>query len=270
MSEPKLSSAEEGAERVPDLPTRQATLVAWYGEKDDELRRFIADVQKVLAKALDEKFEPYAEAQVHATIIGLETAQLDGRRIGANFFLARDIEHEIDPARVLELVRDTPFLPLTLRIGGHRPDAPPDFVSRGEHPYVRSFGIRGDAAVAMGWPAVDGAWNSSLDDLRREFRAAGFLHKWHAREDDVDNDGYFVLGRAAVADIPPEEIARVEKRVRERLAEHTVDVPLRREDLSVVTYEDVRLPLETSRAWRVADLSAGELAKILAADAEKE
>jgi len=256
------------AEAAALLPQTKVTLVAWYGPKEALLASLIAELEALVAKELGKLFEPYAPEQVHATVIGLETVVHHERRVGANFLLARDVDAEIDPERALEIIQTSEHLPFALRIGGQRPDEPAEFLSRDQHPFLRSACVRGGAVVAMGWPWKDARWTSSLEGIRRELRAAGFLHKWHAREDDVDNDGYFVLGRASVADLSVSEVDRIEQLLRKRLAERVVDVPLRREDLFVVAYEDPRLPLETSRAWRAVELTPEKLAAILAGEAD--
>src|SRR5690606_33995708 len=153
------------AEAAALLPQTKVTLVAWYGPKEALLASLIAELEALVAKELGKLFEPYAPEQVHATVIGLETVVHHERRVGANFLLARDVDAEIDPERALEIIQTSEHLPFALRIGGQRPDEPAEFLSRDQHPFLRSACVRGGAVVAMGWPWKDARWTSSLEGI---------------------------------------------------------------------------------------------------------
>lgn len=133
---------------------RNATLVAFYGEKPEPLAALIDAVQKHAHRLLGNNFAPYAMEQVHATIVGLEGARsATGELVNANYLSLRGEWRAMDLPRCLDHLQRTPLLPFTVRFGGFQNDAAYPFTSRGEHPFARSFTTQGARAVLMGWPA---------------------------------------------------------------------------------------------------------------------
>ena len=180
---------------------------------------------------------PYRLEQVHATIIGLErtpSSKLAG---------------------VVEYLRND-FPSFTVQIGGFREGATYDFTSRGLHPFARSFSVQGNTAVAMGWPPAN-----ALDDVRRTLHdRLGASHRYYQSPEDVDNDFYFVLGRFDPGQADPDGVRRVAGELRSFLAHGATLVPVSRETLRVVAYEDPELPWGACRAFRVGDVSVRDLA----------
>jgi hypothetical protein len=205
---------------------------------------------------------------VHGTIIGLEgTEATDGVR-NENFLRWRHEERRIDFAGLLALLRSQ-FAGFTARIGGFSAAVDYGFLSQGQHPFLRSFSLQRDIAVAIGWPIQDGAISPALDQLRRDLQRFGVLHKWHRQPDDVDNDFFFVLGRVNEA-LRNERRSAVEQELREQLARRKpLDIVVAPAALSFVGYHDPQLPLTSSPSARLTDpgLTAERLREIYATEA---
>jgi hypothetical protein len=224
------------------------TLVAYYGEgnKPEAMIRLVEDVQRALEEALGPAaFRPYRLEQVHATVVGLEGRRTARGILNANFERLRGELRSMNLRMALEDVQATPLLPLTVRIAGYGKRDSYPFTSRGSHPFLRSFSIQGESAVVMGWPFDATRYPSSLDDLRRAFKGAGILHKYHASPEAVDNDLFFVLGRVVGGGAATRAgLAGVEEGLRALLSDRSpVDFELNRECLRLVAYSDAALPV---------------------------
>lgn len=261
----EAKSANTGlSRRSPGAPTAlNVTLVAFYGEKPPGLRALIRDVQTVLQEQLGAAFVPYDMRQVHATIIGLEGLLApDGAIVNANYARLRGQHVPAVPKEALQLVRETPLLPMTVRLGGYRSNTVYPFRSRGEHLYARSFSFQGESAIMVGWPAECGGRLGAIDELRRGFGQVGALHKYHGSPGDVDNDLFLVLGRVHHDATDRNTLRTVEGRAREFMAaSRPFDVVLDRAALQLVQYADPSLPLGTSVAVPV-DLDADLFAEL--------
>ena len=174
----------------------QLTFVSHYGPKPAPFVEKIRLLQSMIAEQLGGRFEPYTVEQVHGTVIGLEGARFETRIRNENSAF-RGTERFIDFQGLLDFLRTRPEFDWDVRIGGYDLACDYGFTSAGQHPFLRSFSIRGEIAVAMGWPQSLGTVVPSLDELRRAFQQFGALHKWHQCESDVDNDFFFVLGRVS-------------------------------------------------------------------------
>jgi len=236
------------------MSTTQLTLVSHYGAKPPAAAKVIGDLQKLLIESLGTGFCPYRTEQVHGTIAGLEGVRVGDGICNENF---RRHRHEARPMifeRLLMFLRSL-AANLTIQIGGFDAEHDYRFTSQGRHPSVRSFSIQGETAVAMGWPFENGGFPARLDQLRRELQRFGILHKWHQREENVDNDFFFVLGHVARS-ITSEQRATAEQRVRDYMAGMPpLLLPITRETLSFVAYIDTQLPPESSRVLKLSDRS---------------
>jgi hypothetical protein len=231
------------------------TMVACYGDKPLPLARFIETAQSRLRASLP-SFAPYDIRQVHGTIIGLEGSRLpesDGV-VNANYLALRGERRRMDLARIVDLVRRSPQLPLRIQIGGFLTGARPPFLSRGQHPYERSFSITDERAVAMGWPHVGGTYPASLARLRRDLESVGVLHKYHAAVDATDDDFFFVLGRVRQGDASEDALRSVTDELRASMGRAPIEVVIDSHDIHVVGYIDPALPRETSVAYRLLSL----------------
>jgi len=232
----------------------QLSLVAYYGAKRAGLANLLDRCRRTIVDGpLGESFAPYRAAQVHATITGMES--LPGSPgWNRNLFEHRGVRARMDLSRIDEVVRRR--LPLTIRFGGFAPGDRP-FESRGQEPYARTFQIHATTGqvTLIGWPHRDGEFAPRLlEDLRREIeRTCNIAPKY-----DRDNDLYLVLGTLS-GPVPQEDASAVERAVRDRLRDHPVDILIRREDLSIVRYEEPTLDPASTVDHRLADPEASPL-----------
>lgn len=176
-----------------------------------------------------------------------------------NFAHYRNQRRTMDFAGFLTYVRSTNEFPLQIQIGGFQRQASP-FMSRGLSPYKRTFSIRGDKAVIVGWSITDNPDHSNFDyplaleQIRQAFQTFNILHTYHALPTDVDNDFYLRLGLFETTALDADLKTELEETVRTMLsASEPVIVPVSTADLSLVSYEHETLPLETTRVWPLTD-----------------
>jgi hypothetical protein len=238
------------------------TLVAYYGDKPAPLSKFIGDAQKELSKALPGAFEPYGKEQVHGTLIGLEGTRWGDYIINQNYFEQKLLK-SISLPKVLEILKASEHLPFTIQIGGYDYRREYPFTSRNQHPYLRSFSVQRDIAVAMGWPVRDGEHPLTLDRLRRSLNKANVLHRYHASHTDVDNDFFFVLGRVDRAKSSDWAIQVAEERMRSYFErKKSPSVTIDRKNLRVVAYDDTKLPWGKCKVFTLGEAEA-DLSQLL-------
>jgi hypothetical protein len=224
-------------------------IVAYYGDltpKPTHLNTFIREVQDILAQQIPRAFTPayrYSAKQVHATIIGLEGRRIGDQVFSDNYHSLRQEQKLIDLKGLFTWLETTSQLRMQIKIGGFAHARPYPFMSRGLHPYLRSFALRGQIAVAMGWPVMGNHYPLSLESLRHCCMDHNALHKYHAQPQDVDNDFFFVLGRVKRERLTQAEIDDAENLVRIHMANNSVPVTLGPDNVSVVGYTDTSLPL---------------------------
>jgi hypothetical protein len=211
------------------MNSRFISAVALYGPKAEPLRSSLAEVQALIAAQAGDSFRPYSLDQVHATLIALNGIRDPETGVVVNEYY---LEHtgtrlEMNLERAGRILSG--HLPLRVRIGGYREDQAVPFFSRGQHLFVRTFSVRANAFVLIGWPPVPGR---PLDRLRREMNAANVLHRYHQRADDIDDDFYLVVGHHDGA--PPEALERAVGAVRDKLSANPIDLDVRAGDVKVV------------------------------------
>ena len=231
---------------------RQLTLVSFYGEKTEEFVVWIRSIQQILSAELGTAFEPYSPDQIHGTIIGLEGTRVESGVRSNNRLEYLGEECTFDFDRMLNFLR-TPFGGCSIQVGGFRPDGDYSFLSQGQHPFVRSFSIQRETAVAMGWPTIDGTFPNALDRLRRTLERFGALRKWAWNEGEVDNDFYFVVGRVA-STLDEAMRQATELRIRDLIASSPpLLLRLTPQDLQFVSYTDRRLLRDDARVFPLKD-----------------
>lgn len=222
----------------------QVTLVSHYGKKEPALVELISYLQACLTRCLPDAFRPYQHDQVHGTIVGLE-----GYRSG-DAVRNQYSDQEVDFQGLTNFLNSETMEPIEVRIGGYRRDAPSRFDSRGLHPYLRSFSIQGEIAVAMGWPVQSDDFRKPLDNMRRHFQRFGLRHKWHNTETDVDDDFFFVLGRIDGHRVTLAALDSVAEEMRVILEGHSgTRLYIQQNTLRFVGYVDPQLPVETSCSY---------------------
>jgi len=207
--------------------------VAFYGPKTGRLRELLTGVQAKIAEHVGGGFCPYTLDQVHATLIALNGVRAGGTIVNEYLLEHAGERREMDLPRVMDILARRFATPLRVRIGGFRPGQAVPFTSRGQHLAERSFSVQGEAFVLVGWPADSLAGAARpVDELRREMNAAGVLHRYHAKPDDVDNDLHLVVGHHAGA--PAGALARATAAVRDTLAGDPADLAIALSDITIV------------------------------------
>jgi hypothetical protein len=216
---------------VASVELDRATLVAWYGDKPAPLVALVERLQRSAREVCGPGFTPRPAADVHATVLGLETPTGDAQRDldGVLRYLAQEFGRA----------------PLDVQFGGFA-DADRRMLSRGATLHERSLVLQGNTFVLVGWPMAPApsAW---LGEIRRRCEQYGFRHKYHRRAEDLDGDVYLVLGEVA----DPVRAGLVE-RLRSEVLTTPVRARLAVEDVALVEYVDARLPRATSTAIPLA------------------
>jgi methanogenic corrinoid protein MtbC1 len=227
---------------------RFISAVALYGPKTGAVRDLLAGVQAVIAAHLGDRFLPYSPDQIHATLIALNAVPdpRAGTVVNEYYLTQRDRAVEMDLPRVMDTLEARFARPLRVRIGGWRQAGEIPFTSQGQHLFDRAFSAQGHAFVLVGWPVRSRAGEGGagragraggvarpVDDLRRDMNAAGLLHKYHARDTDVDNDLHLVVGHQAGA-AAGGGVDRAVAAVRERLAADPVEFAIGLGDVKIV------------------------------------
>jgi hypothetical protein len=238
---------------MPDKLQTQLTLVTHYGDKPDSFANLIIMLQDKLSESFGSAFGPYDLEQVHATIIGFEGLVSD-RGIESQWFFENSGSHRIiDPKQLLEFLRSDEIKDIEFKIGGwlsHNNGY--GFTSRGQHPFIRSFSIQGEIAVAMGWPLIEDQYSEELYQLRKSFESVNVLHKWH-KDGYKDNDLFFVLGRVSKDHLNPFVIKKATAEIRVILSGVDERVIVGRDTMSIVAYVDPQLPIKTSESFDLND-----------------
>lgn len=239
---------------MPEKMEMQLTIVSHYGKKSVELINLISILQNKLSDCLRFAFKPYEMEQVHGTIIGLEGV-ITGKGILNKWFKEhRNEDRYIEPERLLGFIKSDAIKEIKLKVGGYHFHKDYGFKSREQHPFLRSFSIQGEIAVAMGWPIENDKYIKSLYQLRKNFEQIGFLHKWH-KEEYEDNDFFFILGRINRKYVNPVDLERTASQLRLILAEIHECITIAKDTMSIVAYIDPQLPITTSRAFSFDDKS---------------
>jgi hypothetical protein len=215
------------------MESRFISAVAFYGPKTGRLRELLTEVQALIAEHVGRDFRPYTLDQVHATLIALNGVRAGGAIVNEYLLEHAGERREMDLPRVMDILARRFATPLRARIGGFRPGQAVPFTSRGQHLAERSFSVQGEAFVLVGWPADSLAGGGRpVDELRREMNAAGVLHRYHAKPDDVDNDLHLVVGHQAGASAGA--LARATAAVRDKLAADPADLAIALSDVTIV------------------------------------
>jgi hypothetical protein len=224
----------------------QITLVAHYGDKPVALSDLVGRLHGRLHDLLGPVFRPYELEQVHGTVIGLEGCRQGDQLKNQNSGEMMNLDG------LVAFLRGPQFRSITVQVGGFQQDAQYPFRSRRTHPYLRSFSVQDEIAVAMGWPREADGFPNSLDRLRRAFQEFGVRHKWHRTEDEIDNDLFFVLGTLDRRTIDPALLESSIHIIRSELASSGETLlEINRGTLQLVGYVDTQLSRGTSSCYRV-------------------
>jgi hypothetical protein len=215
--------------------------VALYGAKAEPVRGMFARVQALIAEHIGASFLPYSMEQIHATLIAFNGVRdpASGAIVNEYFLEHTGTSRTMDIDLAMRILTERFAQPLPVRVGGYRPGDEVPFRSRGQHLYQRTFSWQGDAFVLVGWPASPGSASDRvpLDRLRRDLNAAGLLHRYHARGDDIDGDMHLVVGHRRGARDGGAQDGAVDEAVaavRDELAAHPVEFAIAIGDVKVV------------------------------------
>lgn len=226
------------------MPAQLITAVALYGAKTGEFKELLETVQAMLSERLRDGFRPYTLDQIHGTVVrldGVADAQA-GRIVNLRYLQVTGNPRGMDHARAMEILTARLTPPLSIRIGGYRPDTPAGFSSRGQHPHDRMFSVQGNAFVLMGWPepaVPDGNSARPLDELRRAMNEANIQHWYHESAADVDNDFHLVVGHHD--GVPEHEAKDAVRGVRAYLAQHPVQVEVGADQMTIIAADSPTL-----------------------------
>ena len=245
------------------------SLVAFYGDKALQLADLITDLQQDLAN-LDlgtGKFTPYQLSQIHATAIGCEGEKTPAGIVSEWWYTHHQQTKYINLSGLIDYLNADDFLPINIRLGGYSRDRDYNFLSRQQHPCLRSFQLQPAGAgilipVLIGWSFQDNDITLQIDRLRRYLQQFHLLHKYHYPAEAVDNDCYLRLG-TITGEFTPETIQAIADKVRKRLAKRTpVDITLDRHSLAFVQYQDLTLSPATTKIIPVTAATAEKIREL--------
>lgn len=243
------------------------SLVAFYGEKPDQLRDLIKKLHTHLAnhQLLQNKFVPYQMAQVHGTIIGCEGLRINESVISQWFEVRRQEIRPINFAGVINYLQQQVELPLTIRFGGYHSDLNYKFLSRSQHLGDRSFQLQSaekqTIPVLIGWSWQDQAVTLAVDHLRRRFQQFNLLHKYHATPEAVDNDFYLRLGTIN-GQLTIAEADLITREMRNLLESSSTYVSISLDNLTFVQYQDLQLSPATTKVIPVSSITLSQLEQL--------
>lgn len=236
---------------------QQLTLIAFYGEKQDELRKLIEELQTRITDILGKKyFTPYNMPKIHGTIIGLE-----GKRNGSEVLnencLKKGEEKPMNIEGLIDFILSSKeLLPIKIQVGGYKKEEQYPFNSNGKHPYIRSFSIQKKIVVAMGWPIKNKNYPPSINELRKAFGKFNVLHKYYqSLTEGYDNDFFFVLGNLT-EELDGNLVARCEQQIRDFLENNELSIEITQGDLKIVVYLEGDTKLLNAREYSLKEAKA--------------
>ncbi len=243
---------------IPDCPN--VSLVMFYGHKPSNLIELILDLQTYLhtSKLVGGKFTSYKLEQVHGTAIGCEGLKTEARIISKWFYENRNETKYIDLASLIKYFDNCPSLPINIRFGGYDRDCDYGFLSRGLHPFDRSFQLQLSPnktiiPVLIGWSFKNNHISREIDDLRRKLQQFNLLHKYYQTSASVDNDCYLALG-IIKGELTPEAIKIIENDIRDILKnKFAINISLKKDDLAFARYHDLFLTPKTTQILPVTE-----------------
>lgn len=239
------------------------SLVAFYQHKPSKLAELIIHLQQYLTESdlLSGKFTSYQLPQVHGTAIGCEGWKTPGGIVSEWWSARRNQTKYLDISGLIDYLNSDSLLPVNIRLGGYQSGRDYHFLSRKQHPFLRSFQLQSGGAgelipVLIGWSFQDNYITTQIERLRREAQQFNLLHKYHHPPEAIDNDFYLRLGTIR-GEFTPEIIAAIAYRVRMLLANRTpVDVTLDRHSLAFAKYEDLTLTPATTEIVSVTEATS--------------
>lgn len=233
---------------------KQHTLVAFYGEKQNELKKLVQLIwDEINSSPLKLYFFPYDLPQIHSTIIGMEKIPGFPSPFNLNAWEKKGIQKQMDVEGLTRTLER--FFPMTIQFGGFQEDFQ-EITSFGQSFFNRSFQIywpSGKVVLVGGPMDAHGQITDALLSIREVlYQKHHILHKYQD-----DNDCYMVLGvikgfkglsTQAQQEFQSAQL-QLEKKIRQYFADYPKQIQLNLDDLSVVEYTDTRLPFSSSQSW---------------------
>lgn len=247
---------------IPDFPN--VSLVAFYGEKAPELKTLIQKLQTYLTEhKLIDSFKPYELEQVHGTIIGCEGICTKSGVVNKWYREHRQETRYIDISGLINYLQHQVSFPLNISFGGYDLNLDYNFLSRNQHPYLRSFQLQSTEdqtiPVLIGWPWQNNKISWDIDDLRKDLQLFNLLHKYHGKSDDIDNDFYLRLGTIE-SQITMEVAQIITRDIRDLLASQSaLSIPICLEDLVFAQYQDLSLSLDKTNIISTIKITPSQL-----------
>ena len=244
---------------------KNVSLVAFYGDKTPQLKSLIQQLQECLTSSeiVGDKFIPYQLEQVHGTIIGCEGIKTDSGIVNQWFEQRRQETRYVDLEGLINHLQHQIDLPLTIRFRGYDRTTKYNYLSRKQHLYLRSFQLQPTEAqvvpVLIGWSWENQKVSLAVDNLRRSFQKFNLLHKYHSTTESIDNDFYLRLGTIN-CQLSEEDTNAIATDIRNLLeAQPALDIPLNREDIAFVQYQDLSLTLSKTKVIPISQITLENL-----------
>ena len=241
--------------------TTNLSLIAFYGAKDLALRQLILNLQQLLLQQFKNDFVPYEINQVHATIIGCEGFIAKAGIINKWFYELRKEVKYIEYPDLINYFCSCNLLPVNISFGGYQLQKNYQFLSRKQHPTNRSFQIQKAAKnlflpVLIGWSLKEETITTDIELIRKDLQQFNYLHKYHKSAQDIDNDLYLRIG--TIKQISSlDSIPAIQKQIVNYLqAISPTIIPLNLKNLALVKYQDVSLPISTTKIYSLTDLKS--------------
>ncbi|AFZ34723.1 hypothetical protein Sta7437_1152 [Stanieria cyanosphaera PCC 7437] len=262
-------NASISAFSIPQLPN--VSLVAFYQNKPSQLTNLIQTIIAEINRSSLSKsnFLNYQLEQIHGTILGCEGVSTSLGIINKWFYEFRQKTRYVNLSGWLNFLQNQVKFPIIIRFGGYHPQVNYHFLSRQQHPSIRTFQLQSSGEdnfvpVLIGWSFTEQKITLDIEKLRRQAQQFNLLHKYHQTPNSIDNDFYLRLGTIK-GKLSANEIFLIEQKIRENLQlQPPFYVSINQNDLAFVKYQDLTLPLETTEILPLTEATETKLQRLYA------
>jgi hypothetical protein len=245
------------------------SLVAFYQNKPYQLTNLIQAIITYLNQFLPEKsnFTSYQIEQIHGTIIGCEGLLNQAGIINKWFYKSRRETRYINLSGWLDYLQTKVKFPILIRFGGYQSEVDYHFLSRKQHPSLRTFqlqlsGEQNFIPVLIGWSFAEPQITLEIENIRHQAQQFNLLHKYHQIPNNIDNDFYLRLG-TITGELSANEISLIEQEIRKHFqSQPPIYVSIHQNDLAFVRYQDLTLPLNTTEILPLPEATETKLKQL--------